>query len=209
MAYPLQATSSRLPGILYISDLATHIIQSCSKQFEAISGYRLKEMQALGIDFYRTILHPDDFPNLLDAQKKLETGKQSCYFGHCRIKAKDETEWIWFSAFARPYTYDPEGNVKEVFCSVQPLWHKSDTPDQTEEAICKMLQAIHKEEIQLLSPREKQVLSLALKGDNEKMIAGKLNITIRTVEAHLTDLRHKLEVPNMASLVAKAKDMGL
>lgn len=209
MAYPKQPFPEYSSGIFFISDLSTHTIQRCSKQFEMISGYTLPEMQDMGLDFYRAILHPDDFPNIFDARKKLETGEQPWYFGHSRIKGKNKTEWKWYSGFARSCTYDREGNAKEVFCSFHPLSNKSDTPGQTKEAFSEMLQAIHKEKIQLISPREKEVLSLVLKGDNEKMIAGKLHIAMRTVEAHLADLRHKLKVPNMASLVAKAKDMGL
>lgn len=56
----------------------------------------------------------------------------------------------------------------------------------------------------LLTPREKDILSLILKGKTTKDIAQALFISEKTVENHRTNLFIKFDVKNVASLVKKA-----
>jgi DNA-binding NarL/FixJ family response regulator len=60
-----------------------------------------------------------------------------------------------------------------------------------------------------LSPREKEVLELLVKGLSYKMIADKLFITYATVRAHMTKIYEKLHVSSMTEAVAKAINSGL
>jgi DNA-binding NarL/FixJ family response regulator len=55
-----------------------------------------------------------------------------------------------------------------------------------------------------LSMREKQVLSLLIKGLSYKMIASNLHITYDTVRAHMKKIYEKLHVASMTEAVAKA-----
>ena len=52
-----------------------------------------------------------------------------------------------------------------------------------------------------LTAREKQVLEGIVKGLLNKQIAGDLNISIKTVEAHRANIMHKLKVNGVADLV--------
>jgi DNA-binding NarL/FixJ family response regulator len=61
----------------------------------------------------------------------------------------------------------------------------------------------------LLSPREQEVLRLIAQGCTSKEIAGKLFISVATVETHRTNLMTKLGVRNVASLVLYAFQNGL
>ena len=55
-----------------------------------------------------------------------------------------------------------------------------------------------------LSPREKDVLSLLVKGLSYKMIASDLNISYETVRSHMKKIYEKLHVASLTEAVAKA-----
>jgi DNA-binding NarL/FixJ family response regulator len=55
-----------------------------------------------------------------------------------------------------------------------------------------------------LTPREKEVLQLMVKGSRTKEIAFDLNISSRTVEAHRKNMMSKLNVGDMTMLVSFA-----
>jgi len=52
-----------------------------------------------------------------------------------------------------------------------------------------------------LTTREKQVLRQILEGDSNKMIAGKLNVTIKTIEYHRKRIMQTMQVNSLAQLI--------
>ncbi len=63
--------------------------------------------------------------------------------------------------------------------------------------------------LEILTNREKQVLTLIVKGSANKNIASALKISIRTVETHRSRLIHKLGINTAAGLVKYAISKGL
>jgi DNA-binding NarL/FixJ family response regulator len=55
-----------------------------------------------------------------------------------------------------------------------------------------------------LTTREKEVLKLLAEGNSVKEIAGSLNLSVKTVEAHKFNLMRKLDIHNKAQLVQYA-----
>ena len=55
-----------------------------------------------------------------------------------------------------------------------------------------------------LTPREKEVLELLVKGNSYKMIANTCSVSIDTVKRHLQNIYHKLHVNCGTEAVAKA-----
>jgi len=60
-----------------------------------------------------------------------------------------------------------------------------------------------------LTEREKEVLAAVARGERSKEIAFKLNITERTVKAHLASIYNKLGVDSRAAAIAIASQRGL
>ncbi len=60
-----------------------------------------------------------------------------------------------------------------------------------------------------LTLREKQIFGFLAQGEPNKLIAEKLNISIRTVEAHRYNIMRKLGVKNIAELVKLAIKIGV
>ncbi|MDA8219217.1 MAG: response regulator transcription factor [Dehalococcoidales bacterium] len=68
--------------------------------------------------------------------------------------------------------------------------------------------SVHQDAPGQLSPREREVLELAGKGLRNKMIAGKLGISMRTVEGHFNSILAKLGVSSRLEAVLYAVSHG-
>lgn len=60
--------------------------------------------------------------------------------------------------------------------------------------------------LDLLSSREQEVAKLVTKGESNKQIAAELNISERTVKAHLTSVFNKLDIPDRLHLAILLKE---
>ena len=60
-----------------------------------------------------------------------------------------------------------------------------------------------------LTPRERQVFNLMVRGMINKKIAGELGTTERTVKAHRHQVMEKMQVHSFAELVANAERLGM
>lgn len=63
--------------------------------------------------------------------------------------------------------------------------------------------------VESLTPREREVMELVLRGKANKMIAYELGISERTVEIHRARMMRKMEAPSLANLVQIGLDAGL
>ena len=61
----------------------------------------------------------------------------------------------------------------------------------------------------VLTPRQREVLQLVAEGHSNKEIASRLNVALKTVETHRTELMHRLGIHGVASLVRYAIQVGL
>lgn len=60
-----------------------------------------------------------------------------------------------------------------------------------------------------LTVRESELLKLISSGYKNKEIAGSLCLSVKTIEAHRSNLMKKLNVHNVASLTTKANQLGV
>ena len=61
----------------------------------------------------------------------------------------------------------------------------------------------------VLTPRQREVLQLVAEGHSNKEIANRLNVALKTVETHRTELMDRLGIHGVASLVRYAIQVGL
>jgi len=61
----------------------------------------------------------------------------------------------------------------------------------------------------VLSPREREVLQLLAEGNSTKEIAGKLNVSVKTIESHRKQIMEKLNIHSIAELTKYAIREGL
>lgn len=62
---------------------------------------------------------------------------------------------------------------------------------------------------QRLTPRQREVVQLITEGYTTKEIAKKLNVSIKTIDAHRTQIMERLDIHDIASLVRYAIQMGI
>ena len=60
-----------------------------------------------------------------------------------------------------------------------------------------------------LTDREREILQLVAESNSTKEIAAKLNISVKTVDNHRTNLMRKLNLHDVASLTRYALEIGL
>lgn len=78
---------------------------------------------------------------------------------------------------------------------IDELTHKPEISDAQRQAL------------ESLSPKETEVAKLVSHGATNKMIARQLNITERTVKAHLTTIFQKMNLPDRLSLAILFRDL--
>jgi FixJ family two-component response regulator len=60
-----------------------------------------------------------------------------------------------------------------------------------------------------LTPRERQVFELVIRGNINKQIAYMLGATVRTIKAHRHNVMAKMQAPSLAELVSLAERVGI
>jgi two-component system, NarL family, response regulator NreC len=85
----------------------------------------------------------------------------------------------------------------------------SSLPEQSFQAYKQRFEAKKSDPIEQLTPREQEILQLAIRGRSNSEIAAKLSISQRTVETHRTSLMRKLGVSNRNQLVHLALQRGI
>jgi DNA-binding CsgD family transcriptional regulator len=63
--------------------------------------------------------------------------------------------------------------------------------------------------LDVLTPREREVMELVVLGHTQREIADKLSLSVKTVESHRANLSHKLNCHSRADLVALALSAGM
>lgn len=63
--------------------------------------------------------------------------------------------------------------------------------------------------VDVLTPREREILQLIAEGHTNKEIAGTLVLSVKTIENHRTRIMDKLEIHNVAGLTRYAIDRGI
>lgn len=68
---------------------------------------------------------------------------------------------------------------------------------------------VHDEELDLLTPREMEVLRHIARGFTYKQVAGKLSVSVKTVETHMTSVLRKLQLSSRHELAVWATNRKL
>ena len=106
---PLQMT--------FVAGLATKSIIACDQEMEAYSGYSLKEMKAMGSDFFKAWIHPLDYPRSLNIQDIILAGWDK-WENKARICLTKKKEWYWSETEIRIKERDKKGNPKKIIAHI-------------------------------------------------------------------------------------------
>jgi PAS domain S-box-containing protein len=177
-------------------------------QYSEMLGYSFDERHEIGFaDKTKGLYHPDDIDIIKNSIKILIENKKAIHAALYRVKNKNG-DWIWMFSSARSITInnDPDYllcvnvNVTDKLAKYQLLLNR-----YTKEI------ANLKNELVLknLTKTEKEIISLLTRGLTTREIAQQRIRSYETINNHKRNIFKKLNLHNIAELVAFAKETGL
>lgn len=198
-----------VPANIYISDMEKGVVW-CNKTNEETLGYSLDEILNMGgLNYVYQVIHPDDHTIPNESISHYQKFSQEKYGGVFRARHRHEKNYKWFIGWAKPFTKNKDGNIKEIICVDVDMSHRMNTDNQLITALKDNLRNKNKLLIKSLRKRELEILGLVAKGMNTKAIAQKLFISEHTVKTHRKNIQVKLGTTNVAELVLLAVEAGL
>jgi len=173
------------------------------------TGYSREEADALGSEYFRKVLHPDDFEVINQSIDFLENiDDDRVYGGICRSKPKGK-DYLWQIGRTRVFKRNPDGSPLQFLNAAVVLNDEFHTHNQMIELLKENKRLVNENSILKLSRREKEVLKHLSAGDCARKVSGKLNISESTVISHRKNMLKKLNMHSTASLVNFAVENGL
>lgn len=107
-----------------------------------------------------------------------------------------------------------EGTIEEMIQAITSVYKhqifidRRFPPDVVSKTLLLLKDKNYRENDDILTPREKEVLALIAEGKSNKEIAAYLNLSAKTVDVHRSNIMRKLNVHDAISLVRRAVQKG-
>lgn len=205
----LERIVHEVPANIYVSDLEVGLVW-CNRTNEESLGYSLEEIRQMGgMAYLQAIVHPEDQNIPEDSISHYQQFDSAEYGGVFRAKHKAEQEYKWYIGWAKAFSKNVEGEVKEILCVDVDMSPKMNTEGQLVAALKENLKKQNRLLVNNLRKREIEILGLICKGLSSKEIAARLFISPNTVSTHRKSIQKKLGTSNVADLVSLVKEAGL
>jgi DNA-binding CsgD family transcriptional regulator len=205
----------KLPGIIYINEVGkAGILNSMrnvylNKYAVEITGYTREEADLLGPEYFRKVLHPDDFEVINQSvDHLLKIDSDIIYGGAYKFKPKGK-DYIWMLARTRVFKRKPDGTPYQYINSAIQLNDEFHAHNQIFALLKENKRLVNENTVLKLTKREREVLKLLAGGNSAKKISQKLNISESTVISHRKNMLRKLNMHSTANLVNFAVENGL
>jgi DNA-binding CsgD family transcriptional regulator len=187
-------------------------------------GHNNQKIDELGLTYFVSLIHPEDYTILLDTYQKA-----LCFLESLHIAEKKDYKLIYnFRAKGNDGKYypiieqvvilelDKKGKIWLLLAISDFLPSKGKMEKASRQLINIKTNTLYLfsnnsdyNEKQVLSTREMEVLGLVSKGFASKEIAEKLFISVNTVNNHRQHILEKINAANTAEAVAYARNLGL
>ncbi|MDX2231532.1 MAG: PAS domain S-box protein [Leptolyngbyaceae cyanobacterium bins.349] len=129
-----QSIADRTPAALYIYDLANQRNLYSNRSIIETLGYTAAQIQAMGTDLMPTIIHPDDFPAVIQHQHAIATAADSADLQlEYRMRHADGSI-RWLSSVDSVFKRDEQGNVTQYIGAAQDITDRKHAEIQLQEA---------------------------------------------------------------------------
>jgi DNA-binding CsgD family transcriptional regulator len=211
------------PFYYYIFDLNNACFRYIRPEMKDVLGYAPEEMT---LEYFFSKIHPEDQPVLLNYEresviffKSLPPDKIGKYkFSYDYRIMNSEGKYIRLLQQVMTFQFD---NPDEIFLTLgvhTDISHiKKDNStslsfiglDGEPSYIDINTETIYKPQKNLLTPREKQIVTMMIAGEKTASIAEKLFISIHTVSTHRKNILSKTQSKSAAELISKIIHEGL
>lgn len=213
------STDTALAVITEKMNNAENIIQYCAEEYKVFSFSTIKEL--MQTDF-------DKQPELILCQQELLEEKENSHSLTALTKQFQQSKLLIFGP-PRPISVQITAlrqGARGYFNQILPLdklnialksvlhgevWVERQVIAGLLDELTHLPQIAdeQKQALDTLSPKEMEVAKFVSHGATNKMIARSMNITERTVKAHLTAIFHKMSLPDRLSLAIFFRDLRL
>ncbi len=205
----LERVINEVPANIYISNLDLGLVW-CNRTNEETLGYTLAEILEMGgMAYMREIVHPDDHNIPEDSINHYQNFNGAEFGGLFRARHKETKDYKWFMGWAKAFSKNQAGEVKELICVDVDMSPRMNTEGQLVQALKENLKEKNKLLVRSLRKREIEILELICKGCNTREIAERLFISPNTVSTHRKSIQRKLGTNNVADLVSLGKEAGI
>lgn len=201
-------TINKLNAIIFCIEADNCLLKWCNEATEIALGYSQTEMLQMGTDFFKTILHPEEYANTLQVIKQFLSGEKSRYFAFFRLGEKNGVSWQWVYGNIAFYERNQTYQIKSLLCIFQKI-DITDSPEQAHLAFQHLMHDINQSRWRELSKRQIAILKLMKEGYKSPAIAKKLFISHETVKAELKKMHQSFKVHTATALIVIAIKMGL
>lgn len=207
--------------VFFIGDLARSQVLFVSDSSKDILGHNPTELTQKGFDTFISLIHPGDFPILLNQYAAILSNLKSSFMYEKTLCFKSQFRlchakghWVRLQADLILMNFDTDRNPLKVFGNLKTRSDKSQASpffvdkvrEGDKEPMSDRPLQIHLKEppCNKVSHRELQVLRLIGSGYSAKQIADKLYISEHTAINHRKNLIEKFNVKNTAELIRDA-----
>jgi len=207
----LQKVIDTSPNIIYIYDLQQRCNIYVNREIAIILGYSPIEIQAMGANFFSTLMHPDDLQNMSAECARLAKAVDGEIYD-CEYRMKNaQGEWRWLYSRHSVFSRDLKGQVKYTVGATQDITERKLAEAQLQQTYEELLQVTRlKDEFLASMSHELRTPLNAILGMTEILqeeIYGSINekqmTSLQTIEhsgSHLLELIN--DVLDVAKIVA-------
>lgn len=212
----LQALIDNAPALIFINeikeskDINTSQCAWSNQYGYNIMGYKQEELNELGFDYFKEVMHPNDLNVANRYIEILNTSEDGTVFkGFGRAKPKGSDNYLWLNVRSTVYKKNEDGSPHQYLNVAIDLSEQMHSDPQLAEALQEIHRLNNELKLKSISKRETEVLKLIAKGSTNQEIADQLFVSIKTVKTHRNNLIKKLNAKNTAMLAALAVEFGL
>lgn len=110
----IQQIAEATPTILYVYDLVENRNIYSNHHINDILGYLPEEIQKMGPDFLPNLIHPEDWPRVVENRLKLISAKDEEIIETEYRMLDAQGKWHWFVSRDTIFARTPEGAAKQV-----------------------------------------------------------------------------------------------
>jgi PAS domain S-box-containing protein len=198
--------------IIYINEVdrnGNNKLVWANNKYPDFTGFTFEERQKLGDKYYELYYHPDDYPNTIKIIRDVAEGKIDSYSISYRIKHRNGN-WVWIYSKGNIFDEDKEKGIRKCISIGIDM---TDRIVQNEEQLDVLLKEIarlrNKALIVKITKTEKGTIKYLVNGMTTKQVAKHKNRSYDTINNHKRNIFKKLNLHNIAELVAFAKETGL
>ncbi len=201
----LKTLTNTLQIYLFSMNLETLIIESSWGKLDNILGFDAEKEGLTSSRFLQAYFHPRDRNLITERIHLFRNGDLKCWMGIYRIRHR-QGHWAW--VFTKLTLLNSRGTPK-LNGMMMDASLSLNNEDQISTLAKETLKLKNSERIKQLTHRELGLIKLIAKGFSYTQIAAQLHIQPDTVNKHRKNILRKLNLPNIATLVCFAKEVGL